>query len=317
MTTTLIDEPVAQATTTTSPAEQLRTTMAAMRLAFVWFGTRKTLTSEQKAQAAESFGAEGAFLSAGKKLIDTSHPKFKAVTSVRSRAVSYFKGVSLPYPEAGIRLIRRDDIGTINVQMTTLKSELTEAVDELDRHFAMLKTAARRRLGSLYNEADYPVSLAGLFDMSWEHPNVEPPAYLRQLSPELYQQECQRAAARFDEAVQLAEQAFLEQLSQLVDHLTERLSGNSDGKPKVFRDSAVTNLIEFFQRFRHLNVRSSGELDDLVEQAQQIVRGVGPQQLRDDQPLRQQVATQLSGVQSVLDGLLVDRPRRNILRRPR
>jgi hypothetical protein len=33
--------------------------------------------------------------------------------------------------------------------------------------------------------------------------------------------------------------------------------------------------------------------------------------------MRQQIATQLSGVQSVLDGLLVDRPRRNILRRPK
>ncbi len=31
--------------------------------------------------------------------------------------------------------------------------------------------------------------------------------------------------------------------------------------------------------------------------------------------LRQELATQLSGVQSVLDGMLVDRPRRNILRR--
>jgi hypothetical protein len=37
--------------------------------------------------------------------------------------------------------------------------------------------------------------------------------------------------------------------------------------------------------------------------------------LRENANLRQQVATQLSGVQSVLDGLLVDRPRRNILRR--
>jgi len=36
-----------------------------------------------------------------------------------------------------------------------------------------------------------------------------------------------------------------------------------------------------------------------------------------DQSLRQHVATELSAVQSVLDGLLVDRPRRNILRRPR
>ena len=48
--------------------------------------------------------------------------------------------------------------------------------------------------------------------------------------------------------------------------------------------------------------------------AQRIVRGVEPQALRDNRTLRQQIATQLSGVQSVLDGLMVDRPRRNILR---
>jgi hypothetical protein len=46
--------------------------MAAVRVSINWFGTRKTLTAEQKSQAAESFGAEGTFLSAGKKLLDTS-----------------------------------------------------------------------------------------------------------------------------------------------------------------------------------------------------------------------------------------------------
>jgi hypothetical protein len=45
-----------------------------------------------------------------------------------------------------------------------------------------------------------------------------------------------------------------------------------------------------------------------------VVRGIEPQQLRDNENLRQRVTSQLAGVQSVLDGLLVDRPRRNILR---
>ena len=64
-------------------------------------------------------------------------------------------------------------------------------------------------------------------------------------------------AARFEEAVRLAEQAFTEEFARLVAHLTERLSGvGEDGKPKVFRDSAVDNLAEFFDRFRALNVRS-------------------------------------------------------------
>ena len=44
------------------------------------------------------------------------------------------------------------------------------------------------------------------------------------------------------------------------------------------------------------------------------VRGVGPQDLRDRETLRQSVAAQLGRVQAGLDGLLVERPRRRILR---
>jgi hypothetical protein len=313
---TLLSEP-----TTNSrhdePSQRLRATMAAIRLAFTWLGVRKTLSNEQKSQAAETFGAEREFLSAGKKLLDTAHPAFKAVTAVRSRIIQYWKGISLPYPEAGIRLIRQDDIESLTVQLTSLKLDLSEAVEDLETHYSDLKRSARVRLGSLFNSADYPVTLSGLFDVAWDFPSVEPPDYLRQLSPQLYEQEAQRVAARFDEAVQLAEQAFTEELSKLVGHLTERLSGNDDGKPKVFRDSAIENLQEFFTRFRHLNIRSNVELDQLVERTQRLIRGVAPQALRDDTTLRQQVTGQLAGVQATLDGLLVDRPRRNIVRRAR
>lgn len=238
------------------------------------------------------------------------------MTSVRSRTVQFWRSLSLPFPEAGIRLIKQDDISLIATQMTSFKAELDEAAEQLDAHFGELKSAARDRLGRLYASSDYPARLSGLFGMEWDFPSVEAPPYLRQLSPELYRQECERMQARFDEAVRLAESAFLDELNGLVSHLTERLAGAEDGKPKVFRDSAIENLTEFFQRFRNLNIGSNQQLDDLVNQAQRIVRGVQPQQLRDNHSIRQEVATQLSGVQSVLDGLLVDRPRRAILRRP-
>ncbi len=318
---TLLDPPTAP-TAPANPAspeaaERLRSLMAAVRLSFVWFGVKKTLTQEQKSQAADAFGAEGDYLSAAKKLLDTSHPAFKAVSSAKSRIVAYWRGISLPYPEPGVRLIRQDDIATFTVQLTTLQADLAEAVERLSDQYQELKTAARQRLGRLYSSNDYPASLVGLFEASYDFPSVEPPDYLRRLSPELYAQEAARVSARFEEAVQLAEQAFTEELSKLVNHLTERISGDEDGKPKVFRDTAVENLQAFFQRFRHLNVRSSQQLDELVGDAQRIVRGIQPQQLRDSTNLRQQVAAQLSGVQSVLDGLLVDRPRRSILRRNR
>ena len=299
----------------TTPAERLRTTMAACRVQFTWFGTKKSLTAEQKAQAAEPFDAQGQFLSAGKKLLDTKHNAFRAVTAIRTKITEYWRGLTLPFPEAGVRLIKHDQVEGFDQQMADFKAELEDAVKNLDRCFGELKQAAAQRLGSLFNPADYPETLAGLFGVSWDYPNIEPPDYLIGVSPELYRQEQDRVRARFEDAVQLAEKAFLDEFAKVVAHLSERISGtNEDGTPKVFRDSAIDNLCDFFERFRSLNVRSNQQLDELVVQAQRAVRGVAAQDLRDSQSIRQEVVTQLARVQNSLDAMLIDRPRRRILR---
>ncbi len=289
--------------------------MAAIRVSLSGLGTHKTLTPEQKSEAADPFDASGQFLAASKKLLDTKHPAFRAVTGVRGRIIQYWKGMTLPYPEPGVRLIRLDQIDAFNQRLSELREELDEAVAQLDRHYVELQSAAQTRLGRLFNPHDYPPSLRNLFAVDWDYPSVEPPSYLQQVNPELYEQECRRVAARFDEALQLTEQAFCDELSQLIVHLNDRLSGAADGKPKVFRDSAITNLAEFFTRFRNLNVRSNEQLDELVSQAQQIVQGLQPQALRENRILRQTVAGELANLRTSLDTLLVDRPRRNIVRR--
>lgn len=312
--TTVLESPSTSHSTGSRSGQRLLQRMAAARLSFTWLGVRKTLTAEQKAQAAETFGAQERFLSAGKKLLDTSHPAFREVTAVRGQIQAYFRHVSLPYPEPGMRLIRQDQLVPFTDQLCQYRQQLTAAVAELDGRYGELQSAARRRLGTLYNGADYPDSLLGMFAVDWDFPSVEPPDYLRQISPELYEQEQARVVARFEEAVQLAEDAFTGELTKLIAHLTERISGSSDGKPKIFRDTAVTNLHEFFERFRTLSVRSDADLEHLVDQAQQLLRGMEPAMLRQNQSVRQRLAAQLSVVQSTLDGLLVDRPRRNVIR---
>ena len=189
-----------------------------------------------------------------------------------------------------------------------------EAVHPLDERLERMKADARERLGSLFNVTDYPASLDGLFAVEWDFPSVEPSEYLLRLNPHLFEQERQRVAERFDKAVRLAEEAFAGEFARLTSHLVERLTAGPAGERKVFRDSAVDNLADFFDRFRTLNVRSNDQLDALVAEAQRAVRGVDPQQLRDSEALRRRVASRLTDVRSALDGLLVDRPRRRILR---
>src|SRR3954447_3443264 len=104
MTASLLDERDAEATT--APAARLRAAMAACRVMFTWLGTQKSLTPGQRARAAEAFDAQAPFLSAGKKLLDTAHPAYRAVTAVRGKVDAHWKGLSLPFPEPGVRLIK-------------------------------------------------------------------------------------------------------------------------------------------------------------------------------------------------------------------
>jgi hypothetical protein len=223
--------------------------------------------------------------------------------------------VTLPFPEAGIRLLPQNSLGLFANTMQTYRERLQEAARELASQYDTIKSEAQRRLGTLFNASDYPRTLDGLFDMEWSIVPIEPPQYLVALNPEVFRQEQARVRERFESAVELAEQAFATELKWLTAHLAERLTGLHDGQPKVFRDSAVENLREFFERFRRLNIRSSPELDALVEQAQQTITGIEPQTLRDSNRLRQMVARDFEQIQASVGEMLVDRARRNILRR--
>ena len=247
-----------------APAERLRTTMAAVRVSLSWFGTRKTLTAEQKAEAAEPFGTDARFLSAGKRLLDISHPAYKAVTAVRNKVIAVLEVDVAAVSRAGHpadppgpdRRLRRQDAGVPGGTGRSRRHSRPSLQRTEGHRPAAARIAVQRR--------GLPRVAAGHVSMSSDFPSVEPPDYLQQLNPQLYEQECQRVQSRFDEAVRLAEEAFTAELAKLVSHLTERLSGQEDGKPKIFRDSAVENLTEFFGRFRELNVRSNEQLDQLV-----------------------------------------------------
>lgn len=297
-----------------SAAERLRRTAAAVRVSLHWWGTHRRLTNEQKEEVSAGYNADARFLTAGKRIIDVRHESYRKLTSTRHRIVGYWRAMTLPYTEPGVRLLRQSEVDTFVHTMEGFRAELTQAEAELDAAYDEIKADARCRLGRLYDPRDYPDQVRGLFQVEWDFPSVEPPSYLMRIAPDIYEEERRRVTARFDEAVRLAEQAFASELARLLAHLTERLGASENGARRVFRDSAIGNLREFFERFRNLNINSSAELDGLVDQAQQLVQGISPQDLRDNQSLRAQIAHDMTRVQSAVENLLVDAPRRRIIR---
>ena len=297
-----------------APAQRLRRIAAAVRVRLRWWGVHRALTAQQKEEMGAVASADARLLTAGKKLIDSRHEAVRRLAAVRTRLGAYWRGLTLPYTEPGTRLIRQSDIEDFVHAMEGLRAELAEAETGLNDAYDEVKDDARRRLGRLFDPGDYPLDVRGLFGVEWDFPSVEPPSYLMRIAPEVYEEERRRVASRFEEAVHLAEQAFASEFTRLLSHLTERLGENEGGPRKVFRDSAITNLSEFFEKFKQLNVRSNPELDALVEQAQQLVHGVAPRDLRDNDGLRRRVAEEMGRVQALTEALIVEAPRRRIIR---
>jgi len=290
--------------------QKLRDETAAVRMHLPKFGVTKRLEKSQKQTMADVYGASGDAITAGKKLVDTQHPAYKAVTSVQGNARKLWIALTVPHPESGYRLIRKKTIEQFDVLIGDIKIELESAILKLDSHYEHLLECAKDKLGELYNAADYPATLIGEFEISVDYPPIDPPEYLKQLNPKLYEREVERVRGQFNTAVKLAEAAFLEEFSKLVSHLCDKLSGDEDGKKKVFRNSALTNINEFVERFRELNIGNNGELDSLVETVEKLVDGVSPGDLRGDELQGQIVGKGMADVARSLDEMMVEAPKR-------
>lgn len=291
---------------------ELRDQTAAVRLHTAALGTRRKLSRNQTSAVAATFGASTDAVSAFKRLLDTKHPTYRAVTSIQSRATGLWRGMTVPFPEPGIRLIQKSRISDFESLAGELQIDLAPALDALQHAYAELRDGARRDLGDLFNLDDYPERIDDAFRVWWDFPSVEPPDYLRALNPALWQRQHDLIAGQFSTAVAMMEQAFAAELAAMVEHLAERLAGDVDGKPKVFRDSAIENLRDFFGRFADLSIGSSAELDRLVQQARDLVDGLNPRTLRRSADLREHVAAGMAGIRADLDGIMIDKPGRAI-----
>lgn len=301
-----------QAQQPTDFAQKLREIAVGCRLSKKQWGVSKTLEKDQKAAAAGFFGADSSLLSASKKLIDTRDEKYRAVTALFSQVTDDWKSSTLPYPENGLRLIKREHVEAFERRIASFQGQLDQAVAALNAHYDTLLAQAEERLGSLFNRSQYPLTLDGLFAISVEYPAVEPDPSLTQISAGLYEREKHRIAARFDEAVSMAETAFAEELTGMVQHLCERLEGVNDGTAKRIADTNITNITEFFDRFKDLSIGSNSDLERLVNDAKEAVKGIKPDWLMESRPLRDSIHKKMSAVREQLDGMMVTRPKRAI-----
>jgi len=299
-------------TQTQTPGEQTRRLTTGTSLAFTWFPTVRTAPGHIRSAVAERLDADPRRVGLTKMLLDPRHPSVKLVNEVRASARDDWMMSTLPYVEDGTRLVRRETLPRLHECMRDYQHMLAVRAIALDRDRADLIDDARSRLGSMFSLADYPDSFIALLRLRFTVRELEPPSYLAETCPQIYGEQVKQTVEAFAAAAQTAERAFAGELLDMVLHLRERLEGHGPEDRRIFRDSAVTNLREFFNRFRTLDIESSSDLRLQIADLEAIIEGVDPATLRIDGSLRSNLRAELALAANALETLTVEAPRRRV-----
>lgn len=191
----------------------------------------------------------------------------------------------------------------------------TELVPRFCTVYEQAKAAAKAKLKHLYDERDYPsgAALAKAFYIQQFPLSIAPDGKMAGINKQLFDEARKRLEQTYANAAQEMRLTLRTTLREMIAHLAERLAGGStDGKAKVFRESAVTHINDFLAFFDPRNVTDDTELATLVGKCRKVMEGVSVEDLRKDDAYRANVAKQVDGIKVALETLVIAAPTRKV-----
>jgi hypothetical protein len=217
-------------------------------------------------------------------------------------------------PGGGMYLIPIASVEQVDNAMEKFAERRAELIAKAVASYPERVAAAKETLGDLWNPADYDSveQYRAAFTMETRYVAFSTPTTLKHISQALFQKERDKYAAHLADASSEVTALLRFQMKQLVDKMVERLTPEADGKAKTFKKGTVDNLAEFLSTFSMKNVTDDAQLKSVVEQARQLLKGVSAEDLRKVDRLREDVNSGMAELQSKLNQLVVEKPRRMI-----
>ena len=270
----------------------------------IWEGAKGI----DKKKAQEALGSDWA--RAKKSLIDQE--PLKKIRSIKNAAYNAVRGMSLPFPIKGILFVPFGNIEKIDEMLQTDKIYFEQAVEEFLREYDYLVADAARILGPLYNYEDYPKDVRDRFSFEWRFITLGVPTESQFLSPDLVKREQEKFMQTMEDARNMGVLALRSEFKKLVDNCVDRLTPEANGNKKKFKSSLTENFLDFYNEFKSKNIFEDKELADLVDKARMVVKGIGFEELRDNDRLRGDVQKIMSTVQGEIDSAIETMPGRKI-----
>lgn len=202
-----------------------------------------------------------------------------------------------------------DEVGSV---LDGYKARRAALVRVLCREkYVEAKDAAKISLADHYREADYPsvAELEAAFGVTTRWLSFNVPSALEQASAEIYQRESARLRSELVDASAEIRTVAREAFAGLVEHLSDVLGSDKDGKPNRFQDSTVTKMQDFLAVFAARDLTGDEEVGELVAKASAVLAGMPAERVRSELNTRNRVLGAMKEIKTTLRQLDVLPPR--------
>lgn len=262
---------------------------------------------------AETNNAHGAAADAGKyrkSLVpkEKLDPIKKAASNIRMLVYA----LTLPWTDEGLRVLPVKSVETFNSDLADAKAEFDTAVAMFLREYPTLKTEAKERLGTMFNEADYP-DVGDLARRFAVEPRILPIPTANDFRCHMGAEALAAAKKALEAsnaaALRVATADAWNQARRAIATMAEKLAAYSPEREGekvrgIFRDSLVTNVIEISTRLPNLNLAEDPRMADLAEKMEQDLCYYSAEELRNDDAARLNVQKQAARIVTQIDEIL-------------
>lgn len=263
--------------------------------------------------------ADPRMVSANKKLFDC--PELRAIIRHEEKLDEYLKYKATPFPfKKGHHLVGADLYHQVEHTLILHAQKRNELIDAFIAVYERAKNDAKVLLGDQYNEHDYLSSeqVRQRFHFQWDYLQFTVSEKLKELDKAVAERKEQEWQSQIIQAGEAADQLLSAQFKLILDSLNEKLTPtgelNEDGTPKekTLRTDALDKITAFLADLPARNVNQNSQLKAFAAQASQLLNGVTPAKMKENQGLKDQVRDGFATLKASLDKFVTDSATRAI-----
>jgi hypothetical protein len=271
----------------------------------VWTARKLDKTTTDEVQQTKNAKAKGAarvnkHLLAGRTELDSI---VSFVQSVRN----YVYANTLPWSDAGIRLLPTSRFMEFDADMKKFESEFVARVNEFVDIYPTLITAQAMALGDMFNRAEFPDAdeVARKFSFRVTYMPLPTAGDFRVDVGTAAQDELKAKLNEvYAQRIQTAVDDVREKLRHIVTHLSDRLTVEyvgDEAKPRRFHESNLVTAKELCELVPALNITNDPKIEEVRSELERIIGGIEVETIRNDIPVREELKKEMDDLVSRLD----------------